>query len=610
MSYDFQRESRSRTPQTGTGENLFDEFERDNVEYSPEDAVRVVPFIVPGTSEPFSVLATGSDENGRIIERLIAFENFTQKLKYEYDAGGRLHKVWSGEKLVEEYLYGKYGERYFGATVRMPQRTFRYGPGLRLEKAGSVQYFYDEYGRLITKQDGQHVTRYSYHHSGQLEQVNLSDGRRINYTIDPEGRRVSKSINGKIVESYLWLDFTTLAVVTDNYGNRKEFAYDEDGDPIAMRVNEEIYYFATDQVGTIYIVANGEGNEVKRIIRDSFGNKTIDTNERMDIPLGFAAGLYDKDTGLVHFGYREYDPSIGRFITPDPLGLAGGDVDVYGYCADDPVNFIDRVGLFSVSGSGHAGASGQSDTLGGGSAMSKSSAQHAREMESKAAALGHNTNLGSPDYSGDDTPSGGGGQNATNNANYEKGSQNSLGHLNQSGELAGQKATQAAQGLAAKQAQFDASLQAKQDRKASAAADKRNDQRRAAIEATSGWSSPLADTVDPNQQAKPKADVPALDTKQAKKNEDDFDLWDLGKGMAGGAVSGALAFEKLGKPLGVRGRIAATITGGFYGAAVGAYDVVGIKGLADMFGVNKNDLEDSFGILGTAKPNTHKKDFK
>ncbi|WP_407944119.1 RHS repeat-associated core domain-containing protein [Maridesulfovibrio sp.] len=31
------------------------------------------------------------------------------------------------------------------------------------------------------------------------------------------------------------------------------------------------------------------------------------------------------NTGLIHFGYREYDPAIGRFISPDPLGYAGGD---------------------------------------------------------------------------------------------------------------------------------------------------------------------------------------------------------------------------------------------------------------------------------------------
>uniref|UniRef100_UPI0025C6060E RHS repeat-associated core domain-containing protein n=1 Tax=Desulfovibrio sp. UCD-KL4C TaxID=2578120 RepID=UPI0025C6060E len=75
------------------------------------------------------------------------------------------------------------------------------------------------------------------------------------------------------------------------------------------------------------------------------GNLLFDSNEKFDTYIGFATGLTDKDTGLIHFGHREYDPTIGRFITPDPIGFAGGDVDVYGYCLDDPINFYDRTGL-------------------------------------------------------------------------------------------------------------------------------------------------------------------------------------------------------------------------------------------------------------------------
>lgn len=137
----FQKEIRTRTPQTGTGADLFDEFERDNVEFNSGDDVRVTSFTVPGTSDPFSMLRTKCDGNGRISERQIAFGNFNQDLKYEYDEGGRLHKVWSAERLIEEYLYGEFGERYFSSTARMPQRTFRYGLGLRLEQAGNVKFF-------------------------------------------------------------------------------------------------------------------------------------------------------------------------------------------------------------------------------------------------------------------------------------------------------------------------------------------------------------------------------------------------------------------------------------------------------------------------------------
>jgi uncharacterized protein RhaS with RHS repeats len=48
----------------------------------------------------------------------------------------------------------------------------------------------------------------------------------------------------------------------------------------------------------------------------------------------------------VRFGFRDYDPLTGRFTAMDPLGYAAGDPDLYGYCLDDPVNFVDPAGLF------------------------------------------------------------------------------------------------------------------------------------------------------------------------------------------------------------------------------------------------------------------------
>ena len=53
----------------------------------------------------------------------------------------------------------------------------------------------------------------------------------------------------------------------------------------------------------------------------------------------------DPDTGFVRFGWRDYDPAVGRFTAPDPLGDTGGDHDVYEYCVDDPVSCVDPAGL-------------------------------------------------------------------------------------------------------------------------------------------------------------------------------------------------------------------------------------------------------------------------
>jgi hypothetical protein len=47
----------------------------------------------------------------------------------------------------------------------------------------------------------------------------------------------------------------------------------------------------------------------------------------------------------VRFGYRDYDPDIGRWTAKDPIGFAAGDTDLYGYCLNDPINWTDPFGL-------------------------------------------------------------------------------------------------------------------------------------------------------------------------------------------------------------------------------------------------------------------------
>jgi RHS repeat-associated protein len=59
--------------------------------------------------------------------------------------------------------------------------------------------------------------------------------------------------------------------------------------------------------------------------------------------------LYDSDTKLVHFGYREYDPFTGKWSAKDPLLFGGGDSNLYGYVLGDPVNLVDPDGQFAIN---------------------------------------------------------------------------------------------------------------------------------------------------------------------------------------------------------------------------------------------------------------------
>ena len=91
---------------------------------------------------------------------------------------------------------------------------------------------------------------------------------------------------------------------------------------------------------------NLHGSKVIQYIEyDSFGNPIACSNPEFRSPLGFAGGLNDPFTGFVRFGYRDYDPRVGRFTTKDPLGDTGGDHDLWDYCVDDPVSMNDPEGL-------------------------------------------------------------------------------------------------------------------------------------------------------------------------------------------------------------------------------------------------------------------------
>ena len=65
-------------------------------------------------------------------------------------------------------------------------------------------------------------------------------------------------------------------------------------------------------------------------------------------PILFSGGLYDFDTKLYRFGSRDYDPTVGRWTTKDPIGFAGGDTNLYAYVGGNPMSYVDPSGLWSA----------------------------------------------------------------------------------------------------------------------------------------------------------------------------------------------------------------------------------------------------------------------
>src|SRR5690606_18891800 len=78
----------------------------------------------------------------------------------------------------------------------------------------------------------------------------------------------------------------------------------------------------------------------------AFGEATVDPDSSIENNLRFPGQYHDKETGLYYNYFRTYDPSIGRYLESDPIGLDGG-INTYGYALQNPVRYTDPFGLTS-----------------------------------------------------------------------------------------------------------------------------------------------------------------------------------------------------------------------------------------------------------------------
>jgi RHS repeat-associated protein len=190
------------------------------------------------------------------------------------------------------------------------------------------------------------TTLYNYDALGNLRQVTLPGGTMIEYIVDGLGQRIGKKVGGALVKGWLWGDALRPVAELDGTGAVvARFVYAEGVNvPDLMIKGGTAYRMVTDAVGSVRLVVHAAtGAVVQRMDYDEFGRVLLDTNPGFQ-PFGFAGGLYDSNTGLVHFGVRDYDAEVGRWAAKDPLRFEGGDANLYLYARGDPLNYVDREG--------------------------------------------------------------------------------------------------------------------------------------------------------------------------------------------------------------------------------------------------------------------------
>jgi RHS repeat-associated protein len=268
---------------------------------------------------------------------------------FGYDAVGQLINATDAQARTNSYSYDKNGNRLNAVSLGQNLKA-SYDAQDRLLTYGSGKYAYSGNGELISLLQNGKTSQYGYDALGQLLNVVLPTGVRIDYQLDGLGRRVGKKVNGNLRQAFVYQNQYQPIAELDSSGNLlSRFVYATHSNvPDYMIRNGIAYRIITDQLGSPRLVVNSvDGSIAQRLDFDEFGNVLQDTQPGFQ-PFGFAGGLYDVDSQLAHFGEREYDAKAGRWLTKDPIGLNSGATNLYAYVGNDPVNYIDIDGLAPV----------------------------------------------------------------------------------------------------------------------------------------------------------------------------------------------------------------------------------------------------------------------
>jgi RHS repeat-associated protein len=200
-------------------------------------------------------------------------------------------------------------------------------------------YAYDAAGHTL--QAGS--TTFVYGANGRLSQAKQGSTVLADYGYDALGRRVTKTVNGQT--RYFSFDRDGKLLMDET-----AYVYLDDLPLVQLDSQGNASYLHPNHLGAPLAATSESGGVVWQADYAPFGQASV-VNPSVSVNLRLPGQYFDPETGLHYNVFRDYDPSLGRYIESDPIGLEGG-LNTYAYVGGSPVNWIDPLGL-CFSGSCH-----------------------------------------------------------------------------------------------------------------------------------------------------------------------------------------------------------------------------------------------------------------
>lgn len=276
---------------------------------------------------------TDYDAGGRVLR--------TDTARFEYDVRGRLEAVERAGAL-ERYFYDANGNRgrvndaapllapHSNRLLATFQDSLEYDDAGRVVRWGTLEFGYNARGQLArVVRQGVTLAEYRYDWRGRRLVAQTARGIEIRH-YDDQNRLLAIAQDGRISTRWVW----------------------HAGVPVAQKKAAGGWlYLLTDDLGTVREGVDADGVTRWRWAADGFGAQAAQTDPDGDgvattVRLRFPGQLYEPESGLFYNMLRDYAPALGRYMTPDPLGLAGG-LNPYLYAEADPLGRKDPLGLES-----------------------------------------------------------------------------------------------------------------------------------------------------------------------------------------------------------------------------------------------------------------------
>ena len=288
-----------------------------------------------------------------------ATANITVAYYYDYDAAGNILKVEKGTV------------NSAGTLTKTTEQTYTYGNTDwhdLLTAINGQSIVYDACGNPTAYNNGENSFLFSWTEGRRLTTLENPEFEGMviySYNYDSNGVRTAKvgkldkhsyqTLNGKVVLERVTLPKRQKRVL--------HFIYDESGRPFALNYSTDgtsftTYYYVLNLQGDVVKLVEADGTLVAEYSYDAWGKVLSATGSMASInPLRYRGYYYDGETGFYYLQARYYDPTTRRWISPEPnvyengfdenAGLTG--YNVYVYCINNPVNYLDFTGEFVIS---------------------------------------------------------------------------------------------------------------------------------------------------------------------------------------------------------------------------------------------------------------------